>query len=78
MARIKIVGFNDANVIKDIFASSMVDVAYIDEVTPDAIYIIGDVGIDFQKPDDFEWIKEVIEDTLAQHDLRNLRITLAR
>jgi hypothetical protein len=76
MARIKLVGFGDAKTIEDIFASSMVDVAYIDEVTPDAIYVIGDIGINFERPEDFVWVKEVIEATLAQYNVRNLEITL--
>lgn len=78
MARIKITGFNEAKVIEDVFASSMVDVAYIDEITTGAIYIVGDVGIDFEKPADFQWIKEVIEDTFAQYNVMKLEITLLK
>ena len=78
MARIKITGFNEAKVIEDVFASSMVDVAYIDEITTDAIYIVGDVGIDFEKPTDFKWIKEIIEDTLAQYNVMKFEITLQK
>ena len=78
MTRIKIVGFGDAKAVEDIFGSSMVDVAYVDEVTSDAIYVVGDIGIDFERPGDFAWVKEVIETTLAQHDVRDLGISLAR
>ena len=76
MARIKLVGSRDAKTIEDIFASSMVDVAYIDEVTPDTIYVIGDVGVDFEQSADFVWVKEIIETTLADYDVRNIEITL--
>jgi hypothetical protein len=77
MVRIKIVGFEDARTIEDVFASDMVDVAYVDQITPDAIYVIGDVGIDFERPEDFAWVKEAIEATLAQYNVTNLGITLA-
>ena len=78
MARIKIVGFEDAKEIEDVFASCMVDVAYVDEVTTDAIYVTGDVGIDFEKREDFEWVKEVIEVTMAHEGAEKLEISLAK
>jgi hypothetical protein len=76
MARMRIGGFRDASIIEDIFASSMVDVAYVDEVTPDAIYVIGDVWIDFDRPEDFAWVKDVIETTLEEYGVRELEITV--
>jgi hypothetical protein len=78
IARIRITGFRNAKTIDEIFASSLVDVAYVDEVLPDAIYAISDVGVDLERPEDFAWVKGVIESTLARHGEGPVAITLAR
>ena len=56
-----------------------VDVAYVDDVTGDAIYVISDVGIDLENPEDFKWVKEVIEAFMAQEGVEEkLEISLAK
>ncbi len=56
----------------------MVDVAYIDEVTEDAVYVIADGGDDYEDPDTFTWIREVIRDVMRDQKIPNVRISLER
>ena len=72
--RIKLTGYADAGVVEHIFTSSLVDVAYLDEVAEDGIYVVAENQLDLGDPGNLEWITSVIQSTLqssAQH-----RITL--
>lgn len=71
--RIKLTGFRDASVIDAIFASSMVDVAYIDEIVPDAIYVISE---DPDNTADFTWLREIISQTLKDQGIEGVTIQI--
>jgi hypothetical protein len=75
-ARIRLDGYSDADAIEDIFDSFLVDVAYVDEVTPRGIFVTTDVGVDLNDPADFEWVKSTIQGILERHDQRGVRIEL--
>ncbi len=60
-ARIRLTGFSDASVVESIFASDMVDVAYIDEVTPECIFIYTEPDVNLNNPSDYEWVKSIIK-----------------
>ncbi len=75
-ARIRLEGYSDAEAVQDIFASSLVDVAYVDEVTPRGIFVTPDVGVNLNDPADYEWVKSVIQSTLEDHRQHGVRIEL--
>ncbi|HEV8000399.1 MAG TPA: hypothetical protein VGP63_10995 [Planctomycetaceae bacterium] len=79
MARLKLEGYRSAAEVEDLFANVLVDIAYVDEVTDNAIYVIGDVGSDdYLDPDTFKWASELIREVLATWhcDVSDLRISL--
>jgi len=73
-------GYTDSAAVDDAFASSLVDVAYIDEITPEAIFVLPDQAgsIDLDNPKDVEWLTDVIVTTLAEYGQSGVRLTLVR
>jgi uncharacterized protein (DUF1697 family) len=76
--RLRLDGYADAAIVNDVFMSCMVDVAHIDEVTSEAIFVVPDsagcIGLD--DPKDVEWLSEVIIRTLKEHGQAGVRVTL--
>lgn len=73
--RIKLSGFRDANEIARIFESFMVDVAYVDRVTDDAILIVPD-SVDLDIEADYAWLRSVIDETLHSAGISGVKIEL--
>ena len=72
-SRIKLTGFADASRIDELFGSLMVDVAYIDHITPDTIYVISD---DPPATADYPWIADIIRHVLAENGVTGVNISL--
>lgn len=62
--RLRLTGYTDAGAVEEAFASRIVDVAYIDAVTPREIFVVADVGIDLGDRRDREWVSDVIRSVL--------------
>jgi hypothetical protein len=45
---------------------SLIDIAYVDEVSSEAVFLIGDVGTDLNNPADLEWLENLIVEILEQ------------
>lgn len=75
-ARIRLDGYSDAEAIEGIFASSLVDVAYVEEITPRGIFVTPDTSVNLNDPADFEWVKSVIQTTLEDYHQNGIRIEL--
>ncbi len=43
----------------------LIDIAYVERVSPEEIQIVLDPGMPFDHAKDFEWLKSVIETVLA-------------
>ena len=74
---IKLTGYHDAAKLEEIFASDLVDVAYVDDVGPDSIHIIGDNCIDLSDPKDYAWAASLIEGVLQEHGIVGTRMELS-
>ena len=72
-SRIVLTGFTNADRIDGLFASRMVDVAYIDRMTPDAIYVISD---DPPATADYPWIADIIQHVLTEEGITGVNISL--
>ena len=75
--RLKLTGYQSASQIDSIFASRMVDVAYVDEITDDGIYVIADNPDWPSDSRDFDWLCSAIRETLEQCGVANVRIESA-
>ena len=58
--RIKLTGYSDPDVVTGIFASSLVDVAYVAEVTRHCIFVVTEPDVNLHNASDYEWVKSVI------------------
>jgi hypothetical protein len=72
--RVKLTSYSDATEVEDLFASSLVDVAYVDDIGPDGIYISGDDCIDLSSPKDYAWVTSLIEGVLRDHGIVGIRM----
>ena len=75
MNRIKLSGYRNPNSIIELFASHFVDVAYVDEVLEDCVYLVADSPSGFDR-EEFVWFKEVCELTFARYGLAGITIEL--
>jgi hypothetical protein len=73
--RIKLSGYRDADEIAKIFASSMVDIAYVDRVVDDAILAIPD-DPDLDTEASYEWLRTVINEALQSAGISGVSIEL--
>jgi hypothetical protein len=74
--RLQLTGHRSAEEVKAVFASSLVDVAYVIETTTEAIFIVAD---DLSWPvdsNDYDWLCSVIRETLAAHGIYGLELSL--
>ena len=74
--RIRLTGFHDAAKVENIFASFLVDVAYVDDIGPDGIDIIGDDCIDLSDSKDYAWATSLIEGVLRDHGIVDIFLEL--
>jgi hypothetical protein len=74
---IKLAGYHDAANVEGIFASDLVDVAYVHDVGPDSILIIGDNCIDLADPKDYAWATSLIEGVLRDQGIVGIRMELS-
>jgi hypothetical protein len=61
--------------VENLFASFLVDVAYIDETTPGAIFVVGGGTVSLADRAGYEWLASVIGQTLT--DCGILRVQMA-
>ncbi len=62
--RLRLTGYTDADAVVDAFGSQLVDVVHVDEVTPEGIFVVADVGIDLGNAQDREWASGLIRSVL--------------
>jgi hypothetical protein len=74
--RLKMTGYESASQIDSIFGSFMVDVAYIDEITDDCIFIYADDDIWPADQRDYEWLCSTITETLNEHGIKGANLEL--
>ena len=72
--RLKLTGHHSAETVEDIFASSMVDVAYVIEATPDAVLIVADDASWPADREDYDWLCTVIRETLADYGVKGIEM----
>lgn len=72
-SRIKLTGYRDAGGIDNLIASWLVDVAYVDRIEDDAIYLISD---DPPESADYPWIADILSHTLNKHGITGVNIHL--
>ena len=72
-SRIKLTGYRDTDEIDNLIASWLVDVAYVDRIEDDAIYLISD-----EPPEsaDYHWIADILSHTLTKHGIVGVNIEL--
>jgi hypothetical protein len=58
-------GFSNADIAEAAISNHLVDIAYVDNVSPNEILIVLDAGVPFDQPKDFEWLKTVLAEVLA-------------
>jgi hypothetical protein len=73
--RLKLTGDISAEQVDMIFASYMVDIAHIDEIKPDAVYIIADNPRWPTDTEDYQWLCEIIISTLQEHGIEGALLT---
>lgn len=61
MQKIQLLGIQNPIKLEKYIDTSMIDVAYIDEVQNDSIRILLDEGIDINNPDDKIWLDELFK-----------------
>ena len=74
--RLKLTGYPSAEQVNAIFASSLVDVAYVVETTPEVAYIVADDSDWPSNPTEYEWLCSMIRDTLAEHGIRDVALAM--
>jgi hypothetical protein len=65
-------GFTDADVVERIVDSSLVDVAYIEGISTSEILVKADPTVPLMSPDDYEWLRSVVEEALHQYGESNI------
>jgi hypothetical protein len=63
---IRLTGVKDAQAVDSFFASSLVDVAYVQTVSGDTVEVTVDESINLSNADDRQWIKELLVRSLAE------------
>ena len=74
--RIRLTGYRSAEDVETVFAFSLVDVAYVIEATPEAVYIVADDPAWPTDPKDYEWLCSVIRETLAADGIKGVELSL--
>jgi hypothetical protein len=76
-ARIKLTGYTgDAERIRSLIDNGLIDLAWVEEVFPASILIVGDVGTDFTEGTTFGDIKSIIESILRTNGIEGVQIDL--
>jgi len=73
--KLMLTGHRSAEEVVDIFASAMVDVAGVDEVVGDTIFVAADDPSWPVDAADFEWLCGVIRDTLASYGITSVELS---
>jgi hypothetical protein len=73
--RMRIRGFppNAEAIRRFVAAGGFIDVAYVDKADANEILLVADIDIDFDKAEDFEWVKSTVEQYFARYWIRNLQ-----
>lgn len=74
--RLKLTGHQSAEEVEEVFASSMVDVAYVVEVVDDAVFIVADDDAWPVDTADFEWLCGITRDILASYGIIGIELVL--
>jgi hypothetical protein len=74
--RLRLAGYRSANEVEEIFASFLVDVAYVVGGTPDALHVVADDPAWPADSEDYNWLCEVIRETLATHGIMDIELAL--
>lgn len=61
MQKIQLIGIINLEKLENYIESSMIDIAYIDEVQNDSIRLLLDERIDIENPDDKIWLDELFK-----------------
>lgn len=74
--RLKLTGHRSAEEVDAIFASCLVDVAYVVDTTPTAVFVVADDPAWPTDPADYEWLCSIIRETLADHKMNRIEFVL--
>jgi hypothetical protein len=74
--RLKLTGHSSADEVDAVFASSLVDVAYVIETTEAAVFVVADDPAWPTDGADYEWLCSVIKDTLAEYGMLGIELSL--
>jgi hypothetical protein len=74
---LKLTGHPSPERIDEIACSQLVDVAYVVEATSEAVYFVADDPAWPTDEADFEWLCSVIRETLAEHGILDVALSLA-
>jgi hypothetical protein len=72
--RLKLTGHRSAAAVEDIFASSMVDVAYVVEATSEAVLVVADDAAWPADREDYDWLCSIIRQTLAAYGIKGIEM----
>jgi hypothetical protein len=67
-------GHRSGEEVDAVFASSLVDVAYVIEVTPDAVLVVADDPAWPTDQVDYHWLCSVIQETLGAHGIAGVEL----
>jgi hypothetical protein len=74
--RLKLTGHCSAEEVDAIFASFLVDVAYVIEETAEAVYIVADDAAWPTDRTDYDWLCSIIKETLANNGIQGVELSL--
>lgn len=73
--QLRLTGHRSAEEVEAVFASSLVDVAYVIEAKADAVTIVADDPKWPIDPADYQWLCSVIKETLADNGINGVEIS---
>lgn len=73
--RLKLTGHRSAEEVDAVFSSYLLDVAYVIEATADAVWIVADDPAWPADPADYEWLRSVITETLADNEICGVELS---
>lgn len=69
-------GHTSTDAVEKLFASSLVDVAYVIETTNDAIYMVADDPEWPADADEYEWLCSIIKEALLDQGIGSIHLSL--
>jgi len=75
--QLRLTGHRSAEEVEAVFASSLVDVAYVIEATGDIVSIVADNPEWPVDAADYAWLCSVIKETLADNGINGIELSLA-